>query len=121
MSAADETERLGAAVIGYGYWGPNLARNILESSSFKLLHICDQDQERREMARRRYPAVSTPATSDAVMSDARVNAVFIATPTVSHYPLAMRFGEAECLHRSPLRAVARRRVASQERGDRGLF
>jgi predicted dehydrogenase len=123
MSAADETERLGAAVIGYGYWGPNLARNLLESSSFKLLHICDQDQERREMARRRYPAVSTPATSDAVMSDARVDAVFIATPTVSHYPLAMRAlarGKNVFIEKPIASTSEEARRLTQEARDRGL-
>jgi predicted dehydrogenase len=87
-------ERIGAAVIGYGYWGPNLARNLSESHSFDLLHICDGSEERRDMARRRYPGVLTPATSDSVMDDPHVGAVFIATPTVSHYPLAMRALEA---------------------------
>ena len=94
MKAAGGTGRLGAAVIGYGYWGPNLARNLSESRGFDLLHICDQGEERRDLARRRYPAVSTPTACDEVLSDARVDSIFIATPTVSHYPLAMRALEA---------------------------
>lgn len=77
-------------MIGYGYWGPNLARNLSESKDFDLLCVCDRSSERAEAAHRRYPAIMTPADSVAAMSDPRIDAVFIATPTASHYNLAQK-------------------------------
>ena len=45
------------AVVGYGYWGPNLARNICESDDLRLLALCEQDGTRGDAFARRYPGV----------------------------------------------------------------
>ena len=44
-------EKIGVVIIGYGYWGPNLARNIALNPHFNLLAIVDQDEERQEKAK----------------------------------------------------------------------
>jgi predicted dehydrogenase len=85
---------LGTAVIGYGYWGPNLARNLDERSEFKLEYLCDRDITQRTAFNRRFPQVqSTPDLSD-VLDDPAVEAVVIATPPQSHYAIAKAALEA---------------------------
>jgi predicted dehydrogenase len=85
---------IGAAVIGYGYWGPNLARNLDERSEFNLEYLCDRDVTQRSAFTRRFPHVrTTPDLSD-VLSDPAVEAVVIATPPQSHYALVKAALEA---------------------------
>ena len=46
-------------VVGYGYWGPNLARNFSENSATELSAVCDRDAARLGRAKARYPAIET--------------------------------------------------------------
>jgi predicted dehydrogenase len=85
---------IGAAVIGHGYWGPNLARNLEERGEFNLQFLCDKDPTQREKFAQRFPHVrTTPDLSD-VLADDDVEAVVIATPPQTHYPLAKMALEA---------------------------
>jgi predicted dehydrogenase len=85
---------LGTAVVGYGYWGPNLARNLDERSEFNLEFLCDRDITQRTAFSRRFPHVrATPDLSD-VLDDPAVEAVVIATPPQSHYAIAKAALEA---------------------------
>lgn len=79
---------LSAAVVGLGYWGPNLARNIAASPRFQLEWLCDRDEKRLESVGRGYP--SARATSDVreVLRDPTVDVVAIATPVSTHHELA---------------------------------
>lgn len=81
---------IGIAVIGYGYWGPNLVRNFADIPDAKLLWVCDLQTERLAGVRRRYPAVEVTEDIDRVLADPNVDAVAIATPVSSHFGLAMR-------------------------------
>ena len=86
--------RLGLSVVGYGYWGPNMARNVIESQDFELVSVCERDEERTAECRRRHPGTRTNCDFDAIVADGRVDAVAIATPPATHYPLARRALEA---------------------------
>ncbi|MDB5563005.1 MAG: oxidoreductase protein [Hyphomicrobiales bacterium] len=79
---------IGVAVVGYGYWGPNLVRNFWAIPGAQLLWVCDLHTERLAGVRNQYPAVQITEDFDAVLSDPRVNAVAIATPVSSHFRLA---------------------------------
>lgn len=81
---------IGVAVIGYGYWGPNLVRNFWDIAGAQLVWVCDLQTERLAGVRRRYPAVEITEDVDQVLRDPRVDAVAIATPVSTHFPLAMR-------------------------------
>ncbi|MPZ20453.1 MAG: gfo/Idh/MocA family oxidoreductase [Luteitalea sp.] len=81
---------IGVAVVGYGYWGPNLVRNLWDAPGVRLISVCDLRSERLVEVQKRYPAVETTADFSAVLGDARVDAVVIATPVSSHFELAMR-------------------------------
>jgi predicted dehydrogenase len=76
-------------VIGLGYWGPNLARNIAELPGAELAWICDQRTDRLALVGARYPAASRTTEVDDVLDDDTVDAVVIATPVTSHHPLTV--------------------------------
>jgi predicted dehydrogenase len=82
------TAPLRFAIVGLGYWGPNLVRNVNELPDAELLMVCDRRIEALETIARRYPAVETTTSFEDVVCDDRVDAVVIATPVSTHYPLA---------------------------------
>ncbi len=81
---------IGVAVVGYGYWGPNLVRNLADNPGAQLRWVCDLQTERLGGVRRRYPTVQITEDIDDILTDPLVDAVAIATPVTSHFPLAMR-------------------------------
>ncbi|MBS3649415.1 Gfo/Idh/MocA family oxidoreductase [Pseudaminobacter sp. 19-2017] len=80
---------IGVAVIGYGYWGPNLVRNLAEIPNTQLRTVCDLKTERLASVRSRYPGIAATDRFDEVLADPDISAVAIATPVSSHYRLAM--------------------------------
>lgn len=78
-----------AAVVGAGYWGPNLIRNLLATKRLDQVVVCDQDPERLDNAKRRFPAVETTRDFDAVLGDGDIEAVLLATPISTHGPLGI--------------------------------
>src|SRR3954447_19397697 len=87
MAGAD---MIGIAVVGYGYWGPNLVRNFWETPGVRLVSVCDLRTERLTGVQTRYPAVEITGNFSDVLNDARVDAVAIATPVSSHFDLALQ-------------------------------
>ncbi len=85
---------LGAALVGFGYWGANLARNLSASADFDLLHICDLSPSRVAAARGLYPAVDCGSDALHAIGDDAVDAVFVATPAAAHHWLAIEAIEA---------------------------
>ncbi len=81
---------IGLAVVGYGYWGPNLVRNFSLVDGAQVVAVCDQSAERRSVVEKVYPSVTTYGDLDELLADDRVDAVVIATPVSTHFPLAMR-------------------------------
>ena len=79
---------LRVGLIGYGYWGPNLARNLSDADGIQLTMIADARPERRQAAERRHPGVRTCADDATLIGSGDVDAVVIATPLATHYPLA---------------------------------
>jgi predicted dehydrogenase len=82
------------AVVGLGYWGPNLVRNLHELPEAEVAYVCDGRAEPLEAIRRRYPASRVTRSYDAVLNDPTVDAVAIATPVSTHFELAVRALEA---------------------------
>ena len=81
-------------VVGYGYWGPNLVRNVVERPEFRLMCLCEKDEGRGEDFRRRHPGVWVESDLEAALADPRIEAVAIATPPHTHYALVRRALEA---------------------------
>jgi predicted dehydrogenase len=81
---------IGIAIIGYGYWGPNLARNFAETEGASLAMVCDADPKRLALAQKRFPALAVGADFDEALRNPAIDAVAIATPVHTHYELAKR-------------------------------
>jgi predicted dehydrogenase len=84
------SERVRLAVVGLGYWGPNLLRNLVDLEEAEVVLMCDERPERLALWSRRYPAVETTTDYLQVVSDDRVDAVAVATPVATHFDLAAR-------------------------------
>ncbi len=76
-------------LIGYGYWGPKLARSIAPETGCELRTICDLSEKRLAIAAADHPAAILEHDGRRLLSDPRVDAVIIATPADSHFDLTM--------------------------------
>lgn len=80
---------IGIGLVGYGYWGPNLARNFHEAPNGALKAICDVQLNRLKGLERRFPNAQLTSNFDELLVRNDIEAVVIATPTASHFPLAL--------------------------------
>ena len=80
---------INVAVIGYGYWGPNLLRNFADCPRTSVSAVSDFREHRLQAAARRYPAVRTSTDANAIINDEGIDAIAIATPVESHFELAL--------------------------------
>ena len=78
------------AIIGYGYWGPNLVRNFSSTANCNLHTVVDFRAERLAVAKRNHPAVNTTNNTDDVFNNNEIDAVVIATPVFTHFELAKK-------------------------------
>jgi predicted dehydrogenase len=108
------------AVVGYGYWGPNIVRNVLERPELRLWGLCEMSAERVAKFEDRYPGRHSCASFDEVLAADDVDAVSIATPPATHYALAeqaLRAGK-HVLVEKPLATTAAEAEALIELADR---
>lgn len=77
-------------VIGYGYWGPNLVRNIAECPGAQIRGVSDLRVERLELAKRRYPSIFVTPDHQELIRNPEVDVVVISTPVFTHYDIAMQ-------------------------------
>jgi predicted dehydrogenase len=80
--------KIRVGVIGAGYWGPNLIRNFHEIDQAQLTMVCDTKQERLDHIQVRYPYVKVTQNYQELL-DSDIEAVVIATPVSTHFPIAM--------------------------------
>ena len=85
--AAAGTKPVGVALVGYGYWGPNLARNFHALASSDLLYVVDSNPQALTQPQRLFDCAIS-ADYAAVLADPAVEAVAIATPARTHFALA---------------------------------
>ncbi len=78
------------AIIGCGYWGPNLIRNFHSLPNCSVDTICDLDVKRLKQLKALYPDVKILQDTEEVMKNSAIDAVVIATPVHTHFPLAKR-------------------------------
>lgn len=81
---------IGIAVVGAGYWGPNLVRNLMASADFDLRWLCDTDVEKAHKVVGRFGDVRVAGHLSEVLADPQVQAVAIATPAATHAPLGLQ-------------------------------
>ena len=83
-------DHVNVAVVGLGYWGPNLVRVMHDVADSEVAWICDLDTRALEKIGRRYPGVRRTTHLEEVLADDSVDAVALATPVSTHFPLARR-------------------------------
>jgi len=82
------TRPVRVAVVGLGYWGPNLVRNLVELECAEVVRVCDARAEQLTPFVRRYPTIRASTHFADVVEDERVDAIVIATPVATHHKLA---------------------------------
>lgn len=83
------SSRLNVAVVGAGYWGPNLARNFRASPDWTLATICDLDAERAQRVSDSVGGVPISTSLEEVLADPGIDAVAVATPARTHHPIVL--------------------------------
>src|SRR3990172_7998749 len=79
------------ALVGYGYWGPNLLRNLVSlGQDARVVACCDSSEERLQEIASRYPAVTVVKDFSELLAMPGVEAIVIATPVHTHYAFARK-------------------------------
>jgi len=81
---------LNFGVVGYGYWGPNLVRNLFEVSEAQVVAVSDMNADRLKLVKNRYPSVDVFSDFDQMLKNPKIDAIAIATPVFTHYELALQ-------------------------------
>lgn len=100
--------KLRIGIVGYGYWGPNLVRNFSSCPLTEVAAVCDANPARLENVRQNYGHIRLVSTMDELF-EVGLDAVAIATPVCTHFPLAQR-----CLERG-LHVLVEKPLASSTR------
>jgi len=79
---------INVGIIGYGYWGPNVARNFNACERAQIVSICDLNQKRLNLAKTTYPFIETHNDPEALIRSKDIDAVAVVTPVFSHYELS---------------------------------
>ena len=78
------------AVLGYGYWGPNLVRNLNKLSGVSIESIVDLDEKKRKRVGEDFPSIQVSSNSDDIINDPNIDAIVVATPPSTHFDLAYK-------------------------------
>ena len=79
---------ISVGVVGLGYWGPNLVRNLNACPDTHLAWLCDTKADRLQAVGNQYPAAKQTASFSDLLDDDKVDAVVIASPVGTHHQLA---------------------------------
>jgi predicted dehydrogenase len=110
-------------LIGYGYWGPNLARCFAETERCRLAAVADSSSAALVQAARRYPETRCTTEWDEVVRDTSVDAIAIATPVRTHFSLALaalRAGKHVLIEKPMTETAAQAKLLVAEAADRDL-
>jgi predicted dehydrogenase len=124
--SAPEAASVRIGVVGLGYWGPNLARNLGAIPGCELAWLCDASEEARTRLAQAFPAARTSAEVAELLDDPTLDAVVLATPVPTHAELAIAVARAgkHCFVEKPLAtsaADAERAVAAAEQAGKVLM
>jgi len=98
------SEQVRVGVVGFGYWGPNLVRNLDRLGDAELVVACDLDEKNLAKLANHYPHVRTTVSLGALLSDFDVDAVVVATSAPTHFAVASQVIAAgkHCFVEKPL-------------------
>ena len=83
-------DKLSVAVVGFGYWGPNLVRNFNQLPDCNIKTCCDSNEDKLKRVNSLFPHVNATTNLDDVINDPAIDAVAIATPVYSHFEIAKK-------------------------------
>src|SRR5438105_5871709 len=75
-------------VIGYGYWGPNVVRNLTSLEGSELMAVCDKSPAARCRLQKAHPGIAVATEASEILGSTDVDAVAVVTPVWTHYELA---------------------------------
>jgi predicted dehydrogenase len=110
-------------VIGWGYWGPNLGRNVSASAGCRLAGVADQDAGRLALAGRAHPDVELARAGETLLADPGIDAIVIATPVRTHFALAraaLRAGKHVLIEKPLTQSSEEALILIEESERRGL-
>ena len=81
---------INVGVIGYGYWGPNIVRNFFSAANCTVKAVADGRPERLAVLAKVFPTISGVKTAEDNINDKEIDAVVVATPVFTHFPLAKK-------------------------------
>ncbi len=81
-------DKINIAVVGCGYWGPNLIRNFSQIPESNIKTCCDLNPERIKRISQLYPNIKTTSELSDVLDDDTIDAVVVATPVYTHRQIA---------------------------------
>ena len=84
------TEVIKFGVVGYGYWGPNVVRNLKQLEQADVLAVCDKSPASRKRIQKAYPHVEVSSDANELITSADIDAIAVVTPVWTHYELAKR-------------------------------
>lgn len=88
LTSYDKRKSIRVGVIGYGYWGPNVVRNLHGTENACVEIVCDKSSAALARARKTYPGILTTSDANEVLRSPNVDAVAVITPVWTHYELA---------------------------------
>jgi predicted dehydrogenase len=123
---SEPAQPITVGVVGLGYWGPNLARNLAAIPGCSLTWLCDASEPARARLAQAFPGARATADIEQLLADPELDAIALATPVPTHAQLAVCVAEAgkHCFVEKPLAtnaADAQRAVAAAERAGRVLM
>ena len=77
-------------LVGFGYWGPNIARNFNSIEGSRIARICDVNEDARKRAQKAYPSVEITSELHGLIDASDIDAVAIVTPVSTHFDLAKK-------------------------------
>ncbi len=77
-------------VVGYGYWGPNIVRNLQGLDSTCVEMVCDKSSSALGRVRKVYPTIATCSDPSEILTSSSIDAVAVITPVWTHYELAKK-------------------------------
>src|SRR5947199_9107738 len=75
-------------VIGYGYWGPNIVRNLRGLEACQVSAVCDQSPAALKRIKQAHPDVAVTTQSSELLASPEIDAIAVVTPVSSHFKLA---------------------------------
>jgi predicted dehydrogenase len=123
LLGGDDLDPVRVAVVGLGYWGPNLVRNLHALPEAEVVWACDLREEALVAHARRYPAIPQTTAFDDVLEDPAVEAVVVSTPVSTHFELAgaaLRAGKHVLVEKPLARSSKQAVILLREASERGL-